>query len=581
MKPGSVVRCASCFARNRIPSVQRSFVCGNCGAPLHPASLWQRVKHMLGFEAAVHVAAPPSAPPRSVAPPSFAPPVSRTAPQRPSFTPAPPAPVFSPRVREEPDAYQAGEILGLSPAELRKRALKINPFRTAWIGRVDTIPPQSDERTAIIDRGLMLRGLLTEEQLKEIHRVGDLWLEHHEAAQLARSHATEVARADAEQRKKEKAEQKAQKKKEAAEREERRRAEVARRRAEDIIFVGAGVSSGMADRRANVELLQKLALPLLATPADLARVLGITISELRWLSFHSEAMERMHYVNFEIAKRSGGTRVLSAPHAKLSAAQHWILREILEKLPTEPEAHGFVRERSTVTNARPHVGRDRVVNLDLSDFFPTITFRRVRGLFRSIGYSPAVATLLALLCTEAPRRPVVYDGSTYWVAIGTRALPQGACTSPAISNQIARHLDRRLAGMAAKYRWTYTRYADDLTFSCDATNDDSVGRLMASVRHIVEEEGFAVNPRKGRVQRRGGRQTVTGIVVNEKLSIAREEVRRLRAILHGASKSGLAAQNRENIPNYEQWLRGKIAYVHMVDPVKGDRLLRELEALRA
>lgn len=553
-------------------------VCGRCQAPLQPASLWQRIKHMIGLGPAE----PPASPPGAVAPRIPIVTLSSWSDSSPSSASSSswrqPA---APGVREQPNQYEASnEILGLSPDELRKRALKITPWQTAWIGRVDTIPPQTDERTAIIDRGLVLRGLLTEEQLKEIHRVGDLWLEHHDAATLARSRALQIAEAGAEQRKKEKAELKARKKKEAAEREERRRADVARRRAEDIVFVGAGVSSGMADRRANIELLQKLALPLLATPSDLARVLGITIPELRWLSFHSEAMERMHYVNFEIAKRSGGMRVLSAPHAKLSAAQQWILREILEKLPTEPEAHGFVRERSTVTNARPHVGRDRVVNLDLSDFFPTITFRRVRGLFRSIGYSPAVATLLALLCTEAPRRPVVYDGSTYWVAIGTRALPQGACTSPAISNQIARHLDRRLAGMATKHQWTYTRYADDLTFSCDASNADSVGRLMASVRHIVEEEGFAVNPRKGRVQRRGGRQTVTGIVVNEKLSIAREEVRRLRAILHGASKSGLAAQNRENIPNYEQWLRGKIAYVHMVDPAKGDRLLRQLEALK-
>jgi len=575
MRPGSVVRCASCFARNRIPSARRSFVCGNCQEPLRPASLWQHVKHMFGMDPV------PDRVPRSASGSSEllggSPALRGTA-----RTPEAPRATFrAPAIREDPNIYEAGDILGLSEQELRKRALKMNPRQTAWRWRRDAIPPQSDEITRIIDRSLILRGFLTGEQLQEIHRVGDLWLEHHDANLLASSRANVAAQADAEQQKKERAERKAQKKKEAAEREEQRRADVARRRAEDIVFVGAGVSSGMADRRANVELLQKLALPLLATPADLARALVITIPELRWLSFHSEAMERMHYVNFEIAKRSGGTRVLSAPHAKLSAAQQWILREILEKLPTEPEAHGFVRERSTVTNARPHVGRDRVVNLDLSDFFPTITFRRVRGLFRRIGYSPAVATLLALLCTEAPRRAVVYDGSTYWVAIGTRALPQGACTSPAISNQIARHLDRRLAGMAAKHRWTYTRYADDLTFSCDASNDDSVGRLMASVRHIVEEEGFAVNPRKGRVQRRGGRQTVTGIVVNEKLSIAREEVRRLRAILHGASKTGLAAQNRENVPNYEQWLRGKIAYVHMVDPVKGDRLLRQLEELRA
>jgi retron-type reverse transcriptase len=550
-----------------------SYVCGRCGVALRAApTLWERFRRMIGLETVV--IAPAAPPPVQSAPVS-------TVTQPPLSSWRQPAAAPASRTPEAPNAYAAGDILGLSADELRKRALKINPWRTPWIGRTDTIPPQSDERTAIIDRGLILRGLLTQEQLTEIHRVGDLWSKYHDGAALATSRAAKAADADEEQRRKEKAELKARKKKEAAERAEQRRADVARRHAEDIIFVGAGVSSGMADRRANIERLQLLALPLLATPADLATALGLTISQLRWLSFHSEAMERMHYVNFEVAKRSGGTRVLSAPHAKLSAAQQWILREILEKLPLEPQAHGFVRGRSTVTNARPHVGRDRVVNLDLSDFFPTISFRRVRGLFRTIGYSPAVATLLALLCTEAPRRPVMYDGATYWVAIGARALPQGACTSPAISNQIARHLDRRLAGMAEKHGWTYTRYADDLTFSASANNGDSVGRLMASVRHIVEEEGFTLNPKKGRVQRRGRRQTVTGIVVNDKLSIAREDVRRLRAILHGASKTGLAAQNRENIPNFELWLRGKIAYVKMVDPAKGAQLLRQLDSLGA
>ena len=95
-----------------------------------------------------------------------------------------------------------------------------------------------------------------------------------------------------------------------------------------------------------------------------------------------------------------------------------------------PHAHGFVEKRSTVTNARPHVGKDVVVNLDLKDFFPSITFPRVRGLFESLGYSPAVATLLALLTTEAPRVQVLHDGTPFWVAAGERALPQGACTSP-------------------------------------------------------------------------------------------------------------------------------------------------------
>src|SRR5262249_48501378 len=160
--------------------------------------------------------------------------------------------------------------------------------------------------------------------------------------------------------------------------------------------------------------------------------LGLGIPRLRWLTFHTEAATRIHYVQFEVPKKSGGVRILSAPHRTLAAAHEWVLANILAKLPTEEPAHGFVPGRSTLTNAQPHAGRDVVVTLDLEGFFPSIGFARVRHLFRRIGYSGAVATLLALLCTECPRRRVVYAGTAYFVATGPRGLPQGACTSPAL-----------------------------------------------------------------------------------------------------------------------------------------------------
>ncbi|AKT43990.1 DNA polymerase [Chondromyces crocatus] len=498
-----------------------------------------------------------------------------TTPTRPKTTatkqPAKAAPPNSPPT--------TGVLLGLSKDELRQRALKIDPYRTAWIGRVDTIPPQSDERTALIDRGLILRGLLSEEQIQEIHRVGDLWLRHHDALRLATSKAAKTVELAFEQMKRERAERKVQKQREAAERRRRRVEDVARRRAEDIIFLGSGVSSRLVDRRSHIEALTERGLPLLSTPADVARALGISVPRLRWLCYHGDAVERPHYVYFEVPKRSGGKRLLSAPHASLAQAQTWILRSILDKLPTENPAHGFVAGRSTVTNAREHLGRDIVVNLDLRDFFPTITFPRARGVFQRVGYSPAVATILALLCTECPRREVDYDGQRYWVAIGDRGLPQGACTSPALSNQVARKLDRRLAGMAAKHGWTYTRYADDLTFSAPPGKRSGIPMLLARVRHIVTEEGFTLHPSKGRIQRAARRQEVTGIVVNDKLSVPRDELRRLRAILHAAKTTGLEAQNREQRPDFEAHIRGKIAYVAMVDPEKAAPLRAALDAL--
>ncbi|MFO0557659.1 MAG: reverse transcriptase family protein [Polyangiales bacterium] len=481
--------------------------------------------------------------------------------------------------RAPADPFARPDILSLSASELRAKALKIDPYKTAWIGRVDTIPPQSDERTAIIDRGLILRGLLTEAQITEIHRVGDLWLRHSEATRMAATVAAKNAEEALRQLREEKARKKAEKIRESAERKRKHAEGVARRKATDIIFLGRGVSSRLGDRRSDIEKLTAQGLPLLSTPKDIADAMRVTITDLRWLAFHSEAAEKTHYVSFTVPKRSGGVRRLSAPHEKLARAQQWILREVLEKLPTEAAAHGFITGHSTVTNALPHVKRDVVVNLDLKDFFPTISFARVRGVLEKIGYSPAVATVLALLCTESPRHVIEYDKKPYHVAVGPRVLPQGACTSPALSNQVARKLDRRLSGLCAKMGWTYTRYADDLTMSADEGHRGELPVLIAKVREIVEDEGFAINPKKGRVQRKSARQTVTGVVVNDHPTVPRDEYKQLRAILHQAKFTGLAAQNREGREHFEDWVEGKIAYIAMVDATKGARLKSALAAI--
>jgi RNA-directed DNA polymerase len=165
------------------------------------------------------------------------------------------------------------------------------------------------------------------------------------------------------------------------------------------------------------------------------------------------------------------------------------------------------------------------------------------------------------------------------VATGARKLPQGACTSPALSNLAARRLDSRLSGIAGKLGYRYTRYADDLTFSCPSGERDAVdspvkkiGYLLARLRHIAQDEGFAVNEKKTRVLRRAARQEVTGVVVNKRPGVPRDLYKRLRAILHRAGHEGLAAQNRQNLPHFEAWLKGMIAYVTMVNARQGQAL---------
>ncbi|MBN8524781.1 MAG: RNA-directed DNA polymerase, partial [Planctomycetes bacterium] len=317
-------------------------------------------------------------------------------------------------------------------------------------------------------------------------------------------------------------------------------------------------------------------LPVLATPADVARWLDLSIPRLRWLAFHSDSTTVSHYVFFTVPKKTGGVRRLSAPHAGMAAAQRKIFQEILPRLRIHDAAHGFVTGRSIRSNATPHVGAHVVVNLDLKDFFPSITFPRIRGLLTAAGYSPCASSILALLCSESPRQVLGLGGQRLFVATGPRALPQGACTSPGLANLAARILDARLAGLVAAWGWTYTRYADDLTFSTQNAQAD-IGRLLTAVRNIVADEGFTVNEEKTQVQRRSQAQEVTGLVVNQRAKAPRELIRRIRAILHRAEREGLAAQNREGHRDFAAWLGGMIAYIAMTDPATAARYRAQLE----
>jgi retron-type reverse transcriptase len=493
------------------------------------------------------------------------------APQAPSRQPAPPP--------TRTLGLEAADFLPIGRKELRESAQDMRRGGNPWFGRRDLIPPADDPRTLLIDRALVSNGLLSPEQLAEIHKVGTEMERYRTDLDAIQRQAHTQGEAAVQADRGRRAELKKQKKAEAEERKRRRAAAIAERRATDILFLGRDVSERLHDRTSNAEQLTRAGLPVLSTPADLARAMDISIPRLRWLSYHTVVASRVHYVTFTVPKKSGGTRTLSAPHRKLARAQKWILEQILNKLPVEPPAHGFLPGRSIVTNARLHAGRPVVLNMDLEGFFPSIVFPRVRSVFQRLGYSPAVATILALLCTECPRRQVEYDRKPYFVAIGPRGLPQGACTSPALSNQVARRLDKRLAGMARKLGLAYTRYADDLTFSGPAELMGLAGYLMARIRHLAEDEGYSVNEKKSRVLRRNTAQEVTGLVVNDRPGVRRSEIRRLRAILHRARTEGLAAQNRANRPNFLAWLQGKIAYVGMARPEAGARLRADLEAL--
>jgi retron-type reverse transcriptase len=316
-------------------------------------------------------------------------------------------------------------------------------------------------------------------------------------------------------------------------------------------------------------------LPPLDTPEQLAEALGLSVQQLRWLAYHRDAATRVHYYRFTIPKRDGSERPIWAPLPKLKAAQHWILHHIVEKLLVHGAVHGFLPGRSTLSNAMTHTGAKILVKMDLKDFFPTVTLRRVRGIFRKAGYREQVATLLALLCTEAPREIVQHEGKEYYIALGPRCLPQGAPTSPGLTNTLCLRLDQRITGLAKRLGWRYTRYADDLTFSLPDSHADKprLGALLGLVRRIVEEEGFHIHPEKTRVARKGGRQKVTGLIVNGDANprVPRKLKRQVRAALHNL-KNGKSLKDGETVER----LAGYAAYIHMSDPKLGAKLLEAL-----
>lgn len=320
------------------------------------------------------------------------------------------------------------------------------------------------------------------------------------------------------------------------------------------------------------------ALPKIESAQELAKALEISVPTLRWLCFHREVDTGTHYRRWTVPKRDGSPRLISEPKPTLKAAQKWIAREITEHLPVHGAAHGFLAGRSTVSNAAVHAGAKVVVKLDLKDFYPTITSNRVKGMFRKAGYGEQVATLLAMLCTEAPREEIELRGKTRYVATGPRSLPQGAPTSPSVTNAISRKLDSRLAGVARVLKLKYTRYADDLTFSWHEDGEAPVGSLLSMVERVVVAEGFRVHRKKTRVMRAGRRQKVTGLVVNAAgdaapARVPRQLVRTLRA----------AIKNRElGRPGKGETLaqlRGWAAYVMMTDRDKGRAFLERLAAL--
>jgi retron-type reverse transcriptase len=346
-------------------------------------------------------------------------------------------------------------------------------------------------------------------------------------------------------------------------------------------FLGVGVSSRLTFDGGDRAALGRRGLPELITLSDIAGAMKLTTEDLVWLAYERSTTETDHYSRFEIPKRSGGSRLISSPKPKMRVAQSWINLNILEKLTPSQYCYAFRPKTSIVDNAKQHMNKRVIVKLDVKDFFPSITFSRIRGYFEFLGYNPGVATVLALLCTDAPRVRVTIKKRSQIVAIGPRSLPQGACTSPALANLIASRLDSRLAGLieTLEGQWAYTRYADDLTFST-TDGEPAIGQLIAAVNHIAKDENFEIKSEKTRIMRSPRRQSVTGLIVGDEVRIPKATIKKMRALFYNIETKGKDIVSEELGKDAINVAHGYWAYLYMVSPTQANKYLIRHKWLR-
>jgi hypothetical protein len=286
-----------------------------------------------------------------------------------------------------------------------------------------------------------------------------------------------------------------------------------------------------------------------------------------------------------LTKSTGSIRLIETPKPRLKGLQRRILLAILDRIPSHPAVHGFVKGRSIKTFAAPHVGQRVVLRIDLENFFPAFSGARVQTFFRAIGYPERVADLLGGIATNSVPRGAwsevimqpgfALDPQELWHVRAMYArphLPQGAPTSPSLANLCSYRLDCRLSGLAQSAGAAYTRYADDLAFSGGDSFDRSVGRFATHVAAILMEEGFTVQHRKTRIMRESVRQHLAGLVTNRRLNVRRLDLDLLKAILTNCVRHGPGTQNRKAHPHFREHLEGRIGFIESINPEKGSRL---------
>jgi len=298
---------------------------------------------------------------------------------------------------------------------------------------------------------------------------------------------------------------------------------------------------------------------------------------LKKIDFYCNPKHTFHrYKQFKIPKKkSGEFRLITSPRTNGYMQILRLINEILKSFYTPSDyATGFIENRSIIDNAKLHIRKNYVYNIDLKDFFTSIDQARVwkRLQLEPFKFPVNIASIIAGLCCMKYVVDNNGDTTTRYV------LPQGAPTSPIITNMVCDILDHRLAGVAKRFGLTYSRYADDITFSSMHNVYQKNGQFEVELKRIIENQGFTINTDKTRLQKIGNRQEVTGIVVNEKVNVTKKYIRDLRNIMYIWERYGITdaysrfikeykvkkGHVKKGNPNMINVLDGKLMYLKMV-----------------
>lgn len=263
------------------------------------------------------------------------------------------------------------------------------------------------------------------------------------------------------------------------------------------------------------------------------------------LNYHSNPQHyRKRYHQFSIPKKSGGQRTICAPNKGLKNIQTWLNIYFQAIYNSSSAATGFTIGKSVADNAKMHIGQNYIFNIDLKDFFPSIKESRVwnRLQLEPFNLTEDVAQMVAGLCCMI--KFCDNDKPSY-------ILPQGAPTSPILTNAICDKLDRRLQGLAKRFGLRYSRYADDITFSSMHNVYQDDGPFIAELQRLIKEQGFRINDSKTRLQKKGSRQEVTGLIVSDKINVTRKYVREIRQLLYMWEKYGYSVAYDKFYPHYK------------------------------